>query len=84
MKGLYLAYQIPATLVFWLPYWILISIPPALRPRRSWTVSQCVNIRLLSHIFEITYAYVLSFHFQLLDPPRSYFSTFLPEQSRRP
>jgi hypothetical protein len=82
MKGLYLAYQIPATLFFWLPSWIIISTPPALRPRRSWTLSQCVGVRLVSHLFKITCAYVLPFHFQFSYPTRSYPSTSLLSQCR--
>ena len=36
-KALYLTYVLSIALVFRLPYWLIVSAIPSLRPRQSWT-----------------------------------------------
>ena len=46
-RGIYLGYQSVLT-VFRIPVWILLSVPKALRPRRSWTFKKTILMRLFN------------------------------------
>ncbi|KAJ6587015.1 Alpha/Beta hydrolase protein [Mycena vulgaris] len=49
LKALYLLYELLIALVR-IPYWALIAIPPAWRPRKSWTWTRTVQVKLVRHI----------------------------------
>lgn len=44
-RSLYLLYDRLTTMFIRKPFWYLISIPPFLRPRPSWTIKRCVTLR---------------------------------------
>ncbi|KAF7306130.1 Abhydrolase-3 domain-containing protein [Mycena chlorophos] len=46
LKALYLVYEAVATALR-LPYWVLVSLPPALRPHRSWGFKKSLHVRFL-------------------------------------
>ncbi|KAL1665349.1 Alpha/Beta hydrolase protein [Schizophyllum commune] len=47
IKGVYLTGQFLLTALVRLPVWVLISLPVSWRPRPSWTLKQCVRIKLI-------------------------------------
>jgi hypothetical protein len=46
-KLLYILYSIITILAIRLPYWILVSVIPACRPRRSWSFSRSVAMKFM-------------------------------------
>lgn len=44
LKGLYLTYFVVSTFFVRLPYWIISSIFPASRPRRSWSLGKSLGV----------------------------------------
>ena len=63
-RGIYLGYQSVLTVIR-VPVWILLSVPKALRPRRSWTFKKTISMRLFSFLSpfqDLTSKYV--FHLQ--------------------
>ncbi|KAK7022564.1 Abhydrolase-3 domain-containing protein [Favolaschia claudopus] len=48
-KLFYLLFQLANTLIL-VPYWAIISIPPALRPRRSWSWARTMVVRVVRHM----------------------------------
>ncbi|KAF9033249.1 alpha/beta-hydrolase [Hymenopellis radicata] len=47
VKGLYLLYQLCATLFIRIPVWVLLALPKSNRPRPSWSIGCVVRVRLL-------------------------------------
>ncbi|KIM86823.1 hypothetical protein PILCRDRAFT_317336, partial [Piloderma croceum F 1598] len=54
VKGLYLTYQVFSTILFRLPYWVIIYLPKCWRPRPSWSLKCCVMMNLFRHVMNIT------------------------------
>jgi hypothetical protein len=64
-KGIFLTYQILNCLFVRLPFWTLISVVPALRPRRSWSLGKCIRVRFISWVFPVSQRYVASASYSL-------------------
>ncbi|TRM66729.1 Alpha/Beta hydrolase protein [Schizophyllum amplum] len=47
IKAVYLTGQVLATCLVRLPIWLLISLPVSWRPRPSWTLKQCIIVKLV-------------------------------------
>ncbi|KAF7315582.1 Abhydrolase-3 domain-containing protein [Mycena indigotica] len=47
LKALYLTYELFTTTFIRLPYWLLASVVPSLRPRRSWGFRKAMQVRIL-------------------------------------
>ncbi|ESK93214.1 alpha/beta-hydrolase [Moniliophthora roreri MCA 2997] len=53
VKAVYLASEFLATLFLRLPYWILTSLHPSWRPRKSWGIKYCICIYALRKFYWI-------------------------------
>ncbi|KAH7929059.1 alpha/beta-hydrolase [Leucogyrophana mollusca] len=49
-RGLYLTYQLFTTTLVRFPLWFLLSLPKSWRPRASWTLKRCLQVRLIRHL----------------------------------
>jgi hypothetical protein len=49
VKSIFIVYYILSALLVRIPLWTIIGLIPALRPRRSWTVSRVVIVRLYEY-----------------------------------
>ncbi|KAI9442749.1 alpha/beta-hydrolase [Lactarius indigo] len=50
LKGLYLIFELAATLFFRLPSWVLVNLPQASRPRPSWSLIKSVLVKVMCHL----------------------------------
>ncbi|KAK7030058.1 Abhydrolase-3 domain-containing protein [Favolaschia claudopus] len=48
-KLVYLLFQLANTLIL-VPYWAIVSVPPALRPRKSWSWARTMVVRVVRHM----------------------------------
>lgn len=55
-KSLYLVYSALFILLWWLPYWTLISIIPSWRPRPTWGILRTIYINALRKFIEVLWA----------------------------
>ncbi|KAL1742147.1 Alpha/Beta hydrolase protein [Schizophyllum fasciatum] len=53
IKGVYLTGQVLLTCFIRLPYWVLVSLPVPWRPRPSWTLKQCLQIKFMRYIADL-------------------------------
>ncbi|KAF8960369.1 Alpha/Beta hydrolase protein [Flammula alnicola] len=53
LKGLYLTYQLIATLFARFPLWVLFNIPKSWRPRKTWTLKRTILVKLLRLLMDI-------------------------------
>ncbi|TFK44786.1 Alpha/Beta hydrolase protein [Crucibulum laeve] len=53
-KGLYLTYELLATLFIRFPLWALLAIPRSWRPRNSWSFKRAFLIRVVRHVLQTT------------------------------
>jgi hypothetical protein len=60
IKGIYVLSQLIALLTVRLPFWTLISLVPAFRPRPSWTLARCIRVRIIGLLFSLSARCVLS------------------------
>lgn len=59
-RSLYMFYDTLSTLLVRLPFWFVISLPPFLRPRRTWSLLRCTIVRYLVRMVNTSKKYACS------------------------
>ncbi|KAF8161172.1 Alpha/Beta hydrolase protein [Crassisporium funariophilum] len=54
LKGLYLTYQLLATLFVRFPLWVLLAIPRSLRPKKTWTFKRTLMTKIVRTVINTT------------------------------
>jgi hypothetical protein len=59
-RTVFLFYNKWATRLLFKPFWYIVSLPPALRPVRSWSLDRAVRVRELTRSCWVEDRYVLA------------------------
>ena len=54
LKGLYLTYQLLSTLLIRFPIWVLLGLPRALRPRKTWDFKRSLMVNVIRHLLTVS------------------------------
>jgi hypothetical protein len=60
LKGLYLTYQFLSTLFIRFPFWVLLGLSSALRPRKTWDFKRSLMVNVIRHLMIVVHQSVKS------------------------